>query len=140
MLTLQFMPYSEIELLGSARRVKKLLDLVKEDKIVLLEGRLKKEEETDLIQITMEEIDEKFKGVELAVINPEIKGGPFFNTIKRSFVNMLLGNRTGFTIIGPATIVKEIKKDPDKIQLYTREKNNKNHKSNGKKNKDNKKR
>ena len=123
MLTLQFVPYTEIENLGSARRVKRLLDLVKDDKIVLLEGRLKKEEETDLIEITMEEIDEKFKGIELAVINPDNKEGPFFSNIKRGVLSMLLGNRIGFTIIGPATVVKQIKKDPDKIQLYTQDNN-----------------
>ena len=42
MLTLHFIPYTEIEELGSARRVKKILDIAKENKIVLLEGRLKK--------------------------------------------------------------------------------------------------
>lgn len=123
MLTLQFVPYTEIESLGSARRVKKLLDMVKDEKIVLLEGRLKKEEETDLIEITMEEIDEKFKGIELAVINPNTRGGPFLSNIKKGFFSMILGNRIGFTIIGPATIVKQIKRDPDKIQLYTQEDN-----------------
>ena len=96
---------------------------MKDEKIVLLEGRLKKEEETDLIEITMEEIDEKFKRIELAVINPENKGGPFFSNIKRGMLSMLLGNRTGFTIIGPATVIKQIKKDPDKIQLYTQDTN-----------------
>ena len=30
----------------------------------------------------------------------------------------MLGNRIGFTIIGPATIVREIKQDPGKIQLF----------------------
>lgn len=133
MLTLQFVPYTEIERLGSARRVKKILDLAKADKIVLLEGRLKKEEETDLIEITMEEIDDTFKGIELAVINPDTKRGPFFSNIKKGFVNMLLGNRTGFTIIGPATIIKQIKKDPDKIQLYIQENNKKKKKNNKKK-------
>ena len=44
MVTFQFVPYHEIEDLGSARRVKKLIDIVKQNKIVLLEGRLKKEE------------------------------------------------------------------------------------------------
>jgi len=119
MLTLQFIPYAEIESLGSARRVKKLLDIVKEDKIVLLEGRLKKEEETDLIEITMEEIDSKFKGIELAVIDPDIHGDNFFAGFKKQFVNFLLGDRQGLTIIGPASVVKEIKKNPDKIELYT---------------------
>lgn len=119
MLTLQFVPYADIEELGSARRVNKLIDIVKQNKIVLLEGRLKKEEETDLIAITMEKIDDTFKGIELAVINPEKKDQNFFKAIKTGITSMLLGNRQGFTIIGPATIVKEIKNDPDKIELFT---------------------
>ncbi len=121
MLTLQFIPYSEIEHLGSARRVNKILDIVKENKIVLLEGRLKKEEESDLIEITMEKIDNKFKGIELSVIDPDLKDNAFFGRIKKRAVNVLLGNRQGLTIIGPATIVKEIKKNPDKIELYTKD-------------------
>ncbi len=120
-LTLQFIPYAEIEDLGSARRVKKILDIVKENKIVLLEGRLKKQEETDLIEITMEEIDAKFKGIELAVINPEKKDKNILKKVKHGFVNMLLKDRVGLTIIGPAAIVKEIKKDPDKIELFTQD-------------------
>ena len=121
MLTLQFVPYSEIEDLGSARRVKKLIDIVKENKIVLLEGRLKKEEETDLIAIAMEEVDNRFKGIELAILNPEKKSQNMLRNIKSSVVNVLLGNRTGLTIIGPASIVKEIKKNPDKIELFTKD-------------------
>lgn len=121
MLTLQFVPHTEIEDLGSARRVKKLIDIVKENKIVLLEGRLKKEEEADLIAIAMEEIDTRFKGVELAILNPEQKSQNLFKNLKSSVVNMLLGDRTGLTIIGPASIVKEIKKNPDKIELLTKE-------------------
>ena len=120
-LTLQFIPYAEIEDLGSARRVKKIIDIVKENKIVLLEGRLKKQEETDLIEITMEEIDAKFKGIELAVINPEKKDKNVLKKVKHGFVNMLLRDRVGLTIIGPAAIVKEIKKDPDKIELFTKD-------------------
>ena len=122
MLTLRFVPYPEIEYLSSARRIHKLLDLVKENKIVLLEGRLKKEEEADLIEITMENIDERFKGIELAVINPENKDekNPLRN-IKSSFMNFVLGDRQGLTVLGPATIVSEIKNNPDKIQLYTKD-------------------
>jgi hypothetical protein len=120
-LTLQFIPYNEIADLGSARRVKKLLDIAKENKIILLEGRLKKEEETDLIAITMEEIDAKFKGIELAVINPASKDKTVLRRMRSGVVNAMLGHRVGFTIIGPATVVKEIKKNPDKIELLTKE-------------------
>lgn len=121
MVTLQFVPYHQIEDLGSARRVKKLIDIVKQNKIVLLQGRLKKEEETDLIAITMEEVGDKFKGIELAVINPEDKDSVGIKKLRTNFFGFLLGNRQGLTIIGPASIVKEIKKDPNKIELYTKE-------------------
>jgi hypothetical protein len=126
MLTLRFVPYHEIEYLSSARRIHKLLDIVKENKIVLLEGRLRKEEEADLIEITMENIDDKFKGIELAVVNPERKEDK--NILRRArsgFMNMMLGDRQGLTVIGPATVVSEIKKNPDKIELYTQEESKK---------------
>jgi len=120
-LVLQFVPYSDIEDLGPARRVNKLLDIAKQNKIVLLEGRLKKEEEKDLIEITMEEVSSKFKGIELAVINPQKKDVGLFKGMKSGMISMLLGDRQGFTIIGPATVVKQIKKDPDKIELFTKD-------------------
>lgn len=122
MLTLQFIPYSEIEGLSSNKRIKKLLNVAKQDKIVLLEGRLKREEEADLIRRTMEEISSKFKGIELAVVYPnQNDDDDFFKRAKKEFINLLMGDRQGITIIGPATIVKEIKKDPNKIELLTKE-------------------
>ncbi len=116
-LTLQFVPYAEIASLNSIKRIQKLLKIVKNDKILLLEGRLRSHEEAELIRKTMEEIDEKFKGIELSVINPDGRDAAFFQKIRAALVSVLLGNRVGFTIIGPATIVKEIKQDPGKIQL-----------------------
>lgn len=119
-LTLQFVPYSEIESLSSLGKIKKLLKLAKENKIVLLEGRLKKEEEVELIKTTMEEIDSNFKGIELGVIYPDSKTTDPLKKLKEGIATLLLGNRMGFTVIGPATVVKEIKKDPNKIQLFTK--------------------
>ena len=120
MLTLQFLPYTEIEGLSSQKRIQKLLDLVKTDKIILLEGRLRSEEEAELIRRTMEEINSKFTGIELSVIYPESKNKAFFAKFKQGLINMVLGDRRGMTIIGPANVVEEIKQDPDKIQLFTK--------------------
>ncbi len=121
MLTLQLVPYSEIESLSSVGRIRKLLNMVKEEKIVLLQGRLKKDEEAELIKTTMEEINREFKGIEISVIYPNQKknGQTLFTDVKQNVVNFLLGDRNGLTVIGPASIVKEIKKHPDKIQLFT---------------------
>lgn len=123
MVTFQFVPYQEIEGLSSAKRINKLLKIVKENKIVLLQGRLKKEEEADLIEITMEEVTEKFKGVELSVIYPEkSREADMLSKMKTGFMNTLLGDRQGFTVIGPASIIKKIEKNPNKIELFTQEK------------------
>ena len=67
----------------------------------------------------MEEINADFKGIELAVIYPQSHNAAFFQKVRQSFINALLGDRQGLTIIGPASIVKEIKKDPNRIQLFT---------------------
>lgn len=119
-LTLQFVPHTQIETLSSLGRIRKLLNIAKQDRIVLLEGRLTKEEETELIKITMEEINAEFKGIELAVIYPnENLPDDLLQKVKYTFLWALMGNRLGLTIIGPANVVKEIKRDPNKIQLFT---------------------
>ena len=120
MLTLQFIPYSSISGLESEKRVDTLLDIVKQDKIVLLEGRLAEKEEADLIRRTMDAIPKKLTGIVLGVVHTE-QDSSFQKKIKKMLVRLLIGTRDGFTIIGPANVVKEIKKDPDKIQLFTKE-------------------
>ena len=121
MLTLQFIPYREIQDLSSIGRIRKLLNLAKENKIVLLEGRLSKDEETELIKTTMEEINASFKGIELAVVNPSERDEDVFAKLRTGLVGMLIGNRQGFTIIGPAKVIKSIKRDPNKLQILMKD-------------------
>jgi hypothetical protein len=122
MITFQLVPYSEIEGLSSIGRIRKLLNITKDNKIVLLQGKLKKDEEKELIKATMEEINSEFKGIELATIEDSSEAS--FN-IRKTLANMLLGDRQGMTIIGPASIVKEIKRDPSKIELLTNDRRSK---------------
>lgn len=121
MVTLQFLPYTEIERLSSIGRIRKLLNLAKEDRIVLLQGRLTRDEEAELIKATMEEIDEGFKGIELAVIHPEQQRLAGFQKLKYDVASLVLGDRQGLTIVGSASIVKDIKRNPNKIELLTKE-------------------
>ncbi|MAG15530.1 hypothetical protein CMO88_00555 [Candidatus Woesearchaeota archaeon] len=125
MLTLQFIPYSDIESLTLDQKIKKLLGVVKNEKIVVMEGRLKKTEEAELIKATMENISNKFKGIEISVVYPENKTETLGKKLKSGLAELLLGERQGLTVIGPATLIKEIKKNPDKIQLLTAEKKRK---------------
>ncbi len=117
--SIQFMPYSEIKILNSDERIRKILGIVLGNNILLLQGRLLPEEETRLIGDTMAMIGhvKGFKGIELAVIagNGDDK---LFSKFRRKFVNILSGgDLSAITIIGPATVVKEIKRNPKKIEL-----------------------
>lgn len=121
-ITIQFVPFGEVAYLTSYKRVKKLLEIVSEDKILLIQGKLEPEEEADLIEETMKRIGKssKFKGIELVSFIPEAKGLSVFQSVRERFASALTGRREAITVIGPATIVRDIKKDPTKIQLLLR--------------------
>jgi len=120
--TLQFIPYAEIAYLSSYKRVKQLVNYATEDKIILIQGKLAPEEEADLISETMKKIkgSGKFKGIEIATFVPKAQSMPTFQAFKESIARALVGDRDVFTVIGPATLVKEIRKDPTKLQLLLR--------------------
>jgi len=119
-LTLEFMPYSEIRNLNSGERIRKLLSIVLGNKIIVLQGRLEPEEETRLIEDTMAMIEhvKGFKGIELAVIEPDMKNESIIVKIKHDIAKTLVGDSSALTVVGPASIIKEIKKDPKKIELF----------------------
>jgi hypothetical protein len=117
-LTLEFMPYSEIRDVDSSGRIKNILKIVLDNRIIVLQGRLKPEEETRLIEDTMAMIGhvKNFKGIELAVIGSNGNNG-IMRKFSQGIANMLVGDTSAMTIIGPASIVKDIKRNPKKIEL-----------------------
>lgn len=120
MLTLQFVPNHELSSLDEDGKIKRLLGYVKANSIVVMDGKLKAEEEARLIKYTMGMINNKFKGIEIATINPNERLLQGINKLRVNIASMLLGREQGLTVIGPATLIKEIKKDPNKIQLFTK--------------------
>jgi len=117
--SIQFLPYSEIKGIGSDERIKKILSILLGNNILIIQGRLTSEEEARLIGDTMAMIDhvKNFKGIELAVISGSGRES-FFERFKKGIADALSGGDLGaITIIGPATIVKEMKRNPKKIEL-----------------------
>ena len=118
--SIQFLPYSEIRGLDGTHRIRKILDIVLGNNILILQGKLDTEEETRLIGDTMAMIGhvKNFRGIELAVISGNGNKDSIFGRFKRNMANAIAGeDLSAVTIIGPATIVKEIKKNPKKIEL-----------------------
>lgn len=117
-LTIQFVPYIEIETLNSGARIKKLLNLVLGNRIIILQGKLRSEEEARLIEDTMAMVGhiQNFRGIELAVLNPNSSELGFMGKVKHGLARAL-GAQEAITIIGPASIVREMKRDPRKIEI-----------------------
>lgn len=118
-LGLQVIPYSEVQSLSISERVKKILNLVLSNKIVILHGRLRAEEEARLIEDTMALVDhvKDFKGIELAVIEPDMKDESIFVKMRHGIAKSLIGQTNAITVIGPAAVIKEIKRDPKKLEM-----------------------
>tara|TARA_Y100000310_G_scaffold155517_1_gene154991 strand:- start:390 stop:794 length:405 start_codon:yes stop_codon:yes gene_type:complete len=118
--SLHIMPFSEIRNLTISQRVKKLLNLVLGNRVVILQGRLRPEEEIRLIEDTMAMVDhiKSFKGIELAVIDPYGDDVSFIFKLKRGLAKKLIGDNNTLTVVGPASVVKEIKKDPKKLEVF----------------------
>ena len=120
MLTIQLVPYSELRGLDREEKMGKILKIVKQDKLTILEGKLNPQEEALLIQKTMEEINREFKGIEVCSMDYSTNGKQGFAEMMREKVlNLLTSSRSGMTVIGPASIIKQIKRNPKKIELLT---------------------
>ena len=121
-LTLSFIPYSEIANLDTVERIKKLLKIILDNKVIILQGRLKPEEETRLIEDTMIMIGNirGFKGVELEIISSDSEERTMFEKFRFGLAKALVGQQDALTIIGPATVIKEMKKDPKKLEVMMR--------------------
>jgi hypothetical protein len=118
-LTIHFMPYSEIAKEDGMSRIKKIMGLVLDNKIIILQGRLKPEEETKFIETTMTLIGnlKGFQGVEISTISGDSENKNLFDKVRHNIARILVGEQDAITLIGPASVVKEIKKDPKKLEL-----------------------
>lgn len=117
--SIQFLPYSEIRELNSDERLKKILGIILDNNLLILQGRLGSNEEARLIGDTMAMIGhvKEFKGIELAVISGSGQES-ILGKMTKGIANILAGGDfSAITIIGPASIVKEIKRNPRKIEL-----------------------
>ena len=117
-LTIHFMSYSEIARESSLGRIKKIMGIVLKNKIVVLQGRLTANEEARLIENSMTLIGniDGFAGIEIASLGGS-SGHTMLQGLRRSVARMLVGEQDSLTVIGPASVVREMKKDPEKVEL-----------------------
>ncbi len=97
-------------------RIEYILDRVKKNKILIMEGSLSPMEESRLIEIDMTQISDEFPGIEFATLGEKEKG------FREKIIHLLGGKTGGLTVVGPSRLVKRIKKDPKRIFLLASKK------------------
>lgn len=118
-LTIYFMPYSEISKEDTIGRIKKIMGIILKNKIIILQGKLRPDEEVRLIENSMTLIGniKDFQGIEIAAISGEGDKMGIFERVRNNIARILVGEKDAITIIGPASVVKDITRDPKKIEL-----------------------
>jgi len=109
------------------KRINFILNKVKDGSILVVNGVLTPDEEMGLIRETMQRVDDGFPGIEVCSLKKQLKGwGQLSEALsdgRKRFWSGITGNppnpklKTGITLIGPAKIIKNIRKNPDSFSV-----------------------
>ena len=113
---LQVLSHDLLKNISFTERINKILSVVKEGDVVMLEGKLSSDEELTLISRALANVSGKFPGIEIAHLSSKssLSG---LEKLKHSLINVLAKERMGITVIGPSKLIKEIKMDPNKLEI-----------------------
>lgn len=105
---LDFISNAKFEKMNSIEKIRYIIDEVKKNKIIILESGLDPKEETKLIEMTMIEISDTFLGIEIESCYKKEDSRSIFGKFFSKKNNKL-------TIIGPANMIKTLKKEKDLV-------------------------
>lgn len=103
--------------LDSEKRVQKILDIVRKGDVVMFEGRLNSEEELALTSKAMGNVSGKFSGIEIAYLDEQSTSKNMLDRVRDQLLKWIAKDRLGVTVVGPSKIIKEIKMDPNKLEI-----------------------
>jgi len=117
-ISIHFVPFERFHSMETDEMIELIIEKSKKNQILVVEGKLGPVDETSLIETTMENIDKKFKGIEICSLNSNgFEKTSLSDRIRDFILETIYGKKRGLTIIGPASIIKQIKRDPDSIIL-----------------------
>ncbi len=107
-LKMDFLSSSMLNSHTSMEKISMIVDRVKNGDLVVIEGGLTPEEEAELIEATMREIDvDNFMGIDIYTLEKD----------KKSFFGLSKSKIVGITIIGPANVMKAVKKKSNFLSM-----------------------
>ena len=111
---IEFVSSKTLRQMSTKQRLDLVLQSVKKNTILVLEEPLTMDEERQLIRETMKIITKSFPGIEISSLSSEEQD------LRSSVIRLLGGKTSGLTVVGPANLVKEMKKDPNKLRVLTK--------------------
>ncbi|MDD4353695.1 MAG: DUF2073 domain-containing protein [Candidatus Nanoarchaeia archaeon] len=113
---LEFIPFEILRKMSLEEQVSFIIKKNKDNKILIFDSQLTPQEEAKLISETMKHIDKKFSGIEICSLYMD-KTQNWVDKTKNFIFRTLTGKMRGTSIIGPAKIIKQIKRDPESISI-----------------------
>ncbi len=107
-LKMDFISSDALKTSSSMEKISMIVNGVKNGVLIVIEGGLTPEEEAELIETTMREIDvESFVGIDIYTLEKD----------KISYFGLQKKKITGITIIGPANVMKTVKKKSNFLSM-----------------------
>jgi len=116
-LKIVFLPTNKLYDKGETDIFKKIISEVQQGNIVLIEKNISPLFEGQLIKETMKNVSDTFEGIEFIRLDISEKNKSTLESIKTMLSKFLVGERA-LTLIGPSSIIKNIKRDPNTIGMY----------------------
>ena len=117
MIEIEFLSTAVLSQKAEGEKIKFLLTSLKKGKILVLEDPLTHGEETMLIEATMKKVSTAFPGIEIGTLGESGVAGTA-SDFRNQLIRMLGGKPSGFTVIGPSKLVRQIKRDPETLSLF----------------------
>lgn len=114
-ITIEFLSKKNLQDKGFDEKLEMIMDRVTDDQILVLEEALTPDEKKELIEKSMESVDEDFPGIEFSGFDPEM---PWY----QKFINSFLGRepKEGLLIVGSSNVLEKIDEERDSISLFAK--------------------
>ncbi|MCK5039539.1 MAG: DUF2073 domain-containing protein [Candidatus Aenigmarchaeota archaeon] len=116
-LKIKLLPHKKILELKRGHVDWKIIRDLKNENILIIDEEITPSEQSILINEIMTNISDDFSGIEIACLDIN-KDKTLLKKLQKLLVRIISGKRSGMTIIGPANIVKKIKKNPEYLVVY----------------------
>lgn len=130
-LKMDFISSTNLDSMAGDKKINFILNKVKDGSILVVNGVLTPDEEMDLIKETMRRVDDGFPGIEVCSLKKQMKGWKQFfealsdgrEKLSETLWSGITGQpvktrlKTGMTLIGPARLIKDIKKNPNSFSI-----------------------